>query len=70
MNKYGSHLAKHRGIAGFKGFKDEVSFLKPLMQKLNDSSHPIAHFMKKGFELFLNPWAGHSTLLVLRMNKE
>jgi SAM-dependent methyltransferase len=69
LNEYGFQLVLHRGIAGLKGLKDEVTLLKPFLQKLYNASHPLAKIIKRLLESLLNPWTGHSSLLIFKIDK-
>lgn len=68
----GFKLIGKKPYSGIKGFKDEVSLFKPLLQKLHD--YKGQSFWTNGFRFVLDnllaSFAGHMTLLVLRNNKE
>jgi hypothetical protein len=62
----GFELVEKRNLDGFKGFKDEVSFLRPFFQNIYNRkdffSKVFVFFLSKIFSNFSN----HCTLLVLR----
>ncbi len=62
----GFRLIAETGYAGLKGFKDEAGPLKPFLQRIYNSSSLGARMIKVVAESLLNPWCGHSALLVLR----
>lgn len=55
--------------SGTKGLKDEVSFLKPLMQKIYDSSNLFIRITNYALSVALSPFSSHAILLVFRKNK-
>lgn len=52
---------------GIKGFKDEVTFLKPILQKVYDGKR--CQSLRYIFDLILRPFAAHCAVLVLRKIK-
>lgn len=57
----------HRGnVDGLKGLKDEVLWLKPLLQRLYDNRRLPLQVLKVMLSAATAPWTGHSALLVLR----
>lgn len=68
----GFELIEKRSLSGLKGFKDEISLFKPLLQKLHD--YKGQSFWTNSFRFvldnFLASFAGHMTFLVLRNNKD
>lgn len=53
---------------GLKGLKDEISFLKPLLQPVYDSRTVPSKVLQYLFNLVFSPLTNHSTILVLRKN--
>ena len=54
---------------GIKGFKDEISLLKPLLQKIYDNRSLPGLIVNKLISVLLTPFASHSVLLVLKKEK-
>lgn len=50
--------------AGFKGFKDEIEILRPILQKIYDGKY--AKFLWRYFDRVFTPFASHSILLVMQ----
>ena len=53
-------------LAGFKGFKDEIGILKPILQRINDSQSLPAKFSRLIFRKYLSELFGHSVLLIFK----
>jgi len=56
----------HKFDDGIKGLKDEVRFLRPVLQKIYDSRSISAKIIKRLLNLLLNRFFGHSVILVLQ----
>lgn len=66
IKEYNFTLVKKTPYSGTKGFKDEISFLKPLLQKIYDSHNIFLRIINYGLSVVLAGFSGHITLLVLR----
>jgi len=51
---------------GIKGLKDEISLLKPSLQKLYDSRNILSRIINYGLSITLSAFSGHAILLVFR----
>ena len=65
-NRLGFSLISSIPYDGLKGLKDEISFLKPLLQPLYDSRILPAKVIQYFLNIVLSPITNHSTILVLR----
>ena len=61
----GFEVIHSRGFDGVKGIKDEISLIKPLLQKIYDSQNISAKLSRKIIDLSFSHYCGHSILLVL-----
>ncbi len=70
FRKIGFKLEKTYMYSGIKGTKDEVPFLKPILQKIFDYTgrNFILKFIRYSLFALLAPFASHSVLLVLKKN--
>lgn len=57
-------------LDGVKGLKDELLYLKPMLQRIYDSRWFLFRVVKKILDKLLKKWCGHSVLLVLRLKDE
>ncbi len=64
----GFDFIQKKEIDGLKGFKDEISIFKPVLQKLYDSRSPFLKLPAKAIDLICIKWAAHSVLLIMRKN--
>lgn len=62
------NLVKTRLQSGLKGLKDEISILKPLLQKIYNGNHLINRIAKHFFEKGLSWFSGHSRLFIFQKN--
>lgn len=69
LQSIGFKLVQTKHLDGAKGFKDEVVFLKPLLQKIYDSSSLPIKIINKIFSIIFSKFASHSILLVLKKEK-
>lgn len=56
---------------GMKGLKDEISLLKPCLQRLNDykGKNILLRILRKSIDLMAKPFAYHSIILILKKNR-
>ena len=66
FENHGFTLIQKLPYAGMKGLKDEVLWMKPVLQRLYDSQNVLAKIFSAGLSLTLSSLSGHSILLVLR----
>lgn len=69
IQKYNFTLIQKTSYSGTKGLKDEISALKPLLQKIYDSRNIFLRIMNYGISVLISPFSGHSILLVFRKKK-
>ena len=69
FEKNGFRLVNMKKMNGIKGFKDEISLLKPLLQKIYDNRSLPGLIVNKLISVLLTPFASHSVLLVLKKEK-
>lgn len=62
----GFKLVKEKNLSGLKGLKDEISFLKPLLQKIYDGNSIFSKSLRIGLELILSRLTGHMKLMVFQ----
>ena len=65
----GFKLREMRPYGGLKGFKDEVTFLKPVLQPIFDSQNIFIKAIKIFLDFILQPIAAHTTLFVFQKNE-
>lgn len=65
----GFKLREMRPYGGLKGFKDEVTFLKPVLQPIFDSQNIFIKAIKIFLDFVLQPIAAHTTLFVFQKNE-
>jgi|SaaInlStandDraft_3_1057020.scaffolds.fasta_scaffold31653_2 SAM-dependent methyltransferase len=65
----GFKLEEKKFIAGYKGLKDEVSFLNPFLIYLNKKQNIFTKIIGKFIQVFVSWFSGHSVLLVLKNRK-
>jgi len=65
----GFKLCEMRPYGGLKGFKDEVTFLKPLLQPIFDNQNIFVKSIKVFLDFVLQPIAAHTTLFVFQKNE-
>jgi len=70
VEKYGFELVAKRPYDATKGIKDEISLLRPTLQKIYDSQNILGKSMRFSISLLFSMIAGHSMLLVFRRNEE
>jgi len=66
VEKYGFKLILKRPFAATKCIKDEISLLKPILQRIYDSQSILARGIKFSNSILFAKLAGHSILLVFR----
>jgi hypothetical protein len=54
---------------GVKGLKDEVRWLKPILQKIYSSSFIPFKIVRKVLNMMAKRWTSHSILLVFQLSK-
>lgn len=67
--KHGFVLEQDLSIGGMKGLKDEISLIKPLMQKIYDSRNPFAIAIRKFIDISFSWFCGHTKVLVFKKIK-
>ena len=65
----GFGLCKKSPYGGLKRFKDEVTFLKPLLQPIFDNQNIFVKAIKIFLDFVLQPIAAHTTLFVFQKNE-
>jgi SAM-dependent methyltransferase len=55
-----------RAKGGFKGLKDEVSFLKTPLQRIYDSKNMVCQTTRRSLNLLLGPICGHTMFFLFR----
>lgn len=65
----GFDLVTTQPYEGFKGFKDESGFMRPLFQKLYNQKNIVAQGLIYILAKFLAPFSGHTILLILKKKK-
>lgn len=66
FTKFGFSLRSSSGCAGFKGLKDEVSPLRPYLQKMYDNNSKIMKGFVFGADLALRGFSHHTKLYVFQ----
>lgn len=66
----GFELLSVKPYDGFKGLKDEVVLLKPVMQYMYNSNNFIVRIVKRGIDTLIKPFSSHMTLFILRKNNK
>lgn len=66
IEKYDFTLIQTAPHAGMKGLKDEISFFKPLLQKIYDSHNIILRIIAYGISITFSWFSGHTVLLIFR----
>jgi len=64
LERYGFRLVERRALSGIKGFKDEVTFIKPWLQEIYDGKR--GRIYSRLLDTFLRLFAGHIVLLVMQ----
>ena len=65
----GFKLLEMRPYGGLKGFKDEMNFLKPVLQKIFDNKNIFVKAIKILLDFALQPFAAHTTLFVFQKDE-
>ncbi len=68
MEKRGFSLVFRKPFDGTKGLKDEISFLKPLLQKVYGSKNIICRIISYAISMISSFFAGHAILLIFKKN--
>lgn len=63
-------LIKKQHLAGIKGLKDEIAYIKKPLQKIFDSRSFLGMALSKIISLIFNKFSSHSVLLVLRKKEK
>jgi SAM-dependent methyltransferase len=66
----GFELVSRKRTAGLKGFKDEIGWCRPLLQRMYDSRLFVVQVGNKLLDLLLSRYCGHSILLILRKGQK
>ena len=67
LKKIGFELVHQEYEGSFKGLKDEISWLRPVLQPLQNSSSLIARILKRGINETVPPkFFGHMAVLIFR----
>ncbi len=66
LTKLGFILKYQRQLDGFKGLKDEVSAIRPLLRKINSSPAPVIRYLRSGITEATASLSGHVMLQVLQ----
>jgi len=70
VEKYAFELVLKHPFDATKGLKDEVSWLRPILQKIYDSQNILAKGLKFVISSLLSGVSGHCILLVFRNEKK
>ncbi|MCK9378656.1 MAG: methyltransferase domain-containing protein [Candidatus Moranbacteria bacterium] len=68
IEKKGFSLVKKMPFDGIKGLKDEITIIKPLLQKIYDSQNIFIRILKITISALFSPLTSHSILLVFKKN--
>ncbi len=66
LSEIGFKLLKKGRYDGVKGLKDEITVLKPIFQRLYDSSNFFSRGIKYLLNCLINPLTGHMSFLILK----
>lgn len=66
LKKIGFTLLEKKHLSGIKGLKDEIKFLKPILQKIYDSRNLFGKIASKMISIMFGNFTSHSILLVLQ----
>lgn len=66
VEKYGFELVLKRPLGATKGLKDEIFWLRPILQKIYDSQNIVVKGMNFLISILFSKIAGHTTLLVFK----
>lgn len=69
VERHGFGLVSRHPYDAVKGLKDEVSFLKPFLQKVYDSKHVVAKGIRFVLTTVLAPFSGHIILLIFKKHE-
>lgn len=71
FTQQGFKLVKSQPMLGLRAAKDEIGFLRPLLEKLHtyDGSSPVVKGIKVTLSKLLTPFSGHLILLIFKKNK-
>lgn len=67
--KYGLILKEVRPLDGIKGLKDEVKFLKPVLQFIYNSKFFPMKVLRQAINILFQRFSGHSVLLIFENKK-
>jgi len=70
LEKLGFELVHKSAIDGVKGLKDEVSSLKPTLQRIYDSPKLRTRVLKRLIDTGTWFWAGHMAFLILKRTSD
>lgn len=66
FHERGFKLISSRRLDGIKGLKDEVMFLKPVLQPLYDSDNFVVRIIKNVIDVLVCPFANHTMLFIFK----
>lgn len=66
FNQAGFRVIERTKYDGVKGLKDEVTLLKPFLQKIYDSSNLYVRLVKYILNILITPLTGHMCFLILK----
>lgn len=66
FTRWGFELVQKKPYEGFKGFKDESGFMRPVFQKLYNQKNIVAQGLIYILANILAPFSGHTILLIMR----
>ena len=66
FEKNGFVLLKHKPIDGFKGFKDEVFFMRKTLQKIYSSNLILFKILRRASGVLLSPFSNHISLYIFK----
>jgi SAM-dependent methyltransferase len=62
----GFELLEVKPCDGFKGLKDEVKFIKPVMQYIYDSNNIFIKILRKSVDIIMKYFSSHMTLFIFK----
>lgn len=65
-SKVGFELVETKGFDSFKELKDELTILKPILQKVYDSNNILCRVLKKTINTFCTAFLHHSRIFVFK----
>lgn len=70
FRKYDFKLIEEQKQSGLKGLKDEILFLRPVLQKIYDGHSLFSKGLQKGLNIILSRWTGHIKFMVFQKEEK